>query len=220
MTFSQNHWRPSTLGLNDECFHQNFHQNYGGPSEAGAETLFFYWKMGETVPQGSMSVREGVKVGEGRSLSLLSTQYPCLRLSGCRKNNRSSRLPYPPEKWVMLGEVELEVPLTLVCASTYTQRQWKSETALKIMLSLFCRCYLANCHHPDSHYTLCLLTGGLVQNVPEEYSRYLVCFLCRGGEINVLFINKISVLDYLNLHCCGTLMGKLFVFCVLPKVGN
>lgn len=38
MTFSQKLWRPSTLGLNDDCFQQN----YGGPSEAGAESLFFY----------------------------------------------------------------------------------------------------------------------------------------------------------------------------------
>lgn len=89
-----------------------------------------------------------------------------------------------PEKWEMFGEVELKVPLTLVCASTYIQRQCKSEAAAKIMLSLFCRCYLASCHHPDSHYPFCLLSGGFVQSVPEENSRYLVCFLCResGGE--------------------------------------
>lgn len=48
MAFSQNLWRPSTLGLNDGCFHQN----YGGPSGAGAETLFFYWKVGETSSTG------------------------------------------------------------------------------------------------------------------------------------------------------------------------
>lgn len=119
----------------------------------------------------------------------------------------------------MFGEVELQVPLTLVCASTYTQRQSKSEPAAKIMFPLFCRCYLANCHHPDSHYPLCLLTGGFVQNVPEENSRYLVCFLCRGGN-QCAFIIKRSLLDYLDHHCCGSLMRKFFVFCVLPEVGN
>lgn len=121
---------------------------------------------------------------------------------------------YPtPEKWVMFGEMELEVPLTLVCASAYTQRQCKSEAAAKITFSLFCRRYLATCHHPDSHYPLCLLTGGFVQNVPEENSRYLVCFLCRGrGEINVLFIIKRPLLDYLNHRCRGSLVGKPSVF--------
>lgn len=81
----------------------------------------FTEKWVKPVLQGSISVREEVKVGERRSLSLPSTKHPSLRLSGCRKNNRSSRLP-SPEKWVMLGEVELEVPFTLACASTYTQR--------------------------------------------------------------------------------------------------
>lgn len=150
-----------------------------GPVEQVLKPCSFTEKWVKPVPQGSLG---SVKVGEGRSLCLPSTKHPSLRLSGCRKNNRSSRLP-SPEKWVMLGEVGLEVPRTLVCASTYPQRQCKSEAAAKIMFSLFCRCYLANCHHPDSHYPLCLLTGGFVQNVPEENSRYLVCFLCRGRGV-------------------------------------
>lgn len=152
-----------------------------GPAEQVLKPCSFTEKWVKPVPQGSISVREGVRVEEERSLSLSSTKHPSLRLSGCRKNNRSPRLP-SPEKWVIFGEVELEMTLTLVCASTYTQRQCKSEAAAKIMFSLFFRYYLASCHHPDSHYPLCLLTGGFVQNVPEENSRYLVCFLCRGGN--------------------------------------
>lgn len=88
---------------------------------------------------------------------------------------------YPaPEKLVVFSEMELEVPLALVHTSACTQRQCKPGAAGKITFSFFCRCYLANCHHLDSHYPFCLLTGGFVQNVPEENSRYLVYFLCRG----------------------------------------
>ena len=61
------------------------------------------------------------------------------------------------------------------------------------VFSLFCRRYLASCHHLDSHYSFCLLTGGFVQNVPEENSRYLVCFLCGGKKINVLLVIKRSL---------------------------
>lgn len=91
-----------------------------GPVEQVLKPCSFTEKWVKPVPQGRISVREGVRVEEGRSLSLSSTKHPSLRLSGCRKNNRSPRLP-SPEKWVIFGEVELEVPLTLVCASTYTQ---------------------------------------------------------------------------------------------------
>lgn len=116
--------------------HKNFggHQHWGwmmtvfskimvGPVKQVLKACSFTEKWLKPVPQGSMSVREGVRVRERRSLRLPSTKYPSLRLSGFRKNNR---LP-SPEKWVMFGEVELEVPLTLVCASTYTQKQHKAE---------------------------------------------------------------------------------------------
>lgn len=82
---------------------------------------------------------------------------------------------YPaPEKLVLFSEVELEVPFAFVHTTACRRRQRKPEAAGKMMFSLFCRRYLANCDHLDSHYPFCLLTGGFVQNVPEENSRYLV----------------------------------------------
>lgn len=54
----------------------------------------FTEKWVKAVPQGSTSVEKGVRVGEGRCFSLPSLESPSLRLSGCRKSNRSSRLPH------------------------------------------------------------------------------------------------------------------------------
>lgn len=76
----------------------------------------------------------------------------------------------------MFDEVEL-VSLTFVHASVGTRRQCKPAAAGKIMMLFFCRRYLASRHHLDSYYPLCLLPGVFVQNMPEENSRYLACFL-------------------------------------------
>lgn len=128
-------------------------------------------------PQCSTSVREGLRMGKGECLNLPSTKAASLRLSGCGRNNRSSRWCLVKWSWSCLLPLCMRVPV-----------QCKQGAAGKIMFSLFCRRYFANCHYLDSHYPLCLLAGGFVQNVPEENPRYLVCFLWGGGKINVLFI--------------------------------
>lgn len=107
----------------------------------------------------------------------------------------------------------------------------RAEASSKMMFSFFRRRYLASRHHVDSHHPLCLLSGGFVQNLPQENSRYLVCFLSAVGGEKIKGkkkkqyasnYSKISggFLDYYNHRCCSSLTGNLVFQSILPKVGK
>lgn len=115
----------------------------------------------KTAPQGSTSVRERLRVGEGRCLNPPSTKAVSLRLGGCGRNNVSSSLPSSREIlevwWSGAGGAS-----RLVHTSASTWGQCKPGAAGKTMFFFFCRHYPANCHYLDSRYPFCLLAGGSV----------------------------------------------------------